>query len=85
MGADFRAFRGYSYTEGNEEGTVYYDKFGLRYSIYAKDSADGRFHAGDLQSIIYGPSDKETEKYTNKRKADAERRWTGTRAAYPLT
>jgi len=66
VGADFSAFKAYGYTDSrdpNVEGTVYYDKFGLRYSVYAKDTADGRFHAGDLESIIYGPSDEETAKY----------------------
>lgn len=69
VGADFSAFRRYTYTKGNEEGKVYYDKFGLRYVVYAKDSGDGRFHAGDLARMIYGPSDKDTENYTNKGKS----------------
>lgn len=60
------AFIRYSYTDRKGEGTVYYDKRGLRYSVYAKDSADGRFHAGDLNQIVYGPSEEDTEKYTNK-------------------
>lgn len=66
VGADFSAFKSYSYTDSrdpNVGGTVYYDKFGLRYSVYAKDRPDGRFHAGDLESIIYGPSEEETAKY----------------------
>lgn len=66
VGADFSAFKAYTYTDSrdpNVEGTVYYDKFGLRYSVYAKDTSDGRFHAGDLESIIYGPSEEETAKY----------------------
>ena len=68
VGADFSAFRGYTYRERNEEGTVYYDKFGLRYVVYEKDSADGRFHAGDLARIIYGPSDEATAKLTQQKK-----------------
>jgi hypothetical protein len=67
VGADFSAFRGYTYREGNEEGTVYYDKFGLRYVVYEKDTADGRFHAGDLKSIMYGPSDEATAKITQRK------------------
>ncbi len=66
VGADFSAFRAYSYTDSrdpNVGGTVYYDRFGLRYSVYAKDTPDGRFHTGDLESIIYGPSDEETARY----------------------
>jgi hypothetical protein len=66
IGADFSAFKAYTFTDSRDPsvgGTVYYDKFGLRYSVYAKDTADGRFHAGDLESIIYGPSDEETSKY----------------------
>jgi hypothetical protein len=74
VGADFSAFRVFSYTDSrqpNVEGTVYYDKFGLRYSVYAKDTPDGRFHAGDLESIIYGPSDEEKTKF--KRSSPATR------------
>lgn len=66
VGADFSAFKSYSYMDSrdpNVGGTVYYDKSGLRYSVYAKDTPDGRFHAGDLESIIYGPSDEETARY----------------------
>ena len=62
------AFSRYLYTYLSEEVMVYYDKFGLRYSVYAKDSTDGRFHAGDLKQIIYGPSDEATSKYTNRGK-----------------
>jgi hypothetical protein len=68
-GADFSAFSGYTYKDSrdpNVGGTVYYDKFGLRYSVYAKDTIDGRFRVGDLQQIIYGPSNEETEKYSKK-------------------
>jgi hypothetical protein len=62
-------FSRYTYKDrrdSNVEGIVYYDKFGLRYSVYSKDSPDGRVHAGDLYLIIYGPSDEQTAKYTNK-------------------
>jgi hypothetical protein len=70
VGADFSAFKGVgTYTGHDEESTDYYDKFGLRYVVYAKDTADGRFHAGDLKLITYGPSNGETEKYTNKGKS----------------
>ena len=66
VGADFSAFKAYAYMDSrdpNVGGTVYHDKFGLRYSVYAKDTPDGRFHTGDLESIIYGPSDEETARY----------------------
>jgi hypothetical protein len=56
--------------DSNIEVTGYYDKFGLRYSVYSKDSADGRFHAEDLKSIIYGPSNEDIEKYTHGRKIE---------------
>jgi len=60
------AFRRYIYgTDGGMTGTVYYNEFGLRYSTFVKDSADGRFHAGDLNLIIYGPSDADTKKHTD--------------------
>jgi hypothetical protein len=74
VGADFSEFKVFSYTNSrqpNVEGTVYYDKFGLRYSVHAKDTPDGRFHAGDLESIIYGPSDEEKTKF--KRTSPATR------------
>jgi hypothetical protein len=74
VGADFSAFKSDSSTYSRDPsvgGTVYamiyYDKFGLRYSVYAKDTPDGRFHAGDLASIIYGPSDEETARYRRSR------------------
>jgi hypothetical protein len=63
VGADFSAFRGATYTGRDEETTSYYDKFGLRYVVFEKDTANGRFHAGDLKRIEYGPSDEATEKY----------------------
>ena len=67
VGADFSAFRGYTYKEGNEEARVYYDRFGLRYVLCAKDSADERFHAGDLKRIDYGPSDEATAKLSRQK------------------
>lgn len=73
IGADFSAFRGARYTGRDEETTSYYDKFGLRYLVYEKDSADGRFHAGDLKRIEYGPSDEDTEKYANKGKSSSKK------------
>lgn len=45
----------------NEEFTEYYDKFGLYYSIYAKNSPDGQHLAGDLKLIKYDVADKEEE------------------------
>ncbi|HLA12822.1 MAG TPA: hypothetical protein VJ023_19710 [Pyrinomonadaceae bacterium] len=69
VNADFSAFRAYTYRDSrypNLGGIVYADSFGLRYSVYAKDTADGRFLAGDLESIIYGPSNEETAKYRRK-------------------
>lgn len=68
IGADFSAFMSMSVrNRSGEETTVYYDKFGLRYVVYAQDAADERFHAGDLKEIIYGASNAETEKQTRKR------------------
>ena len=67
VGADFSAFRGATYTGRDEETTSYYDKFGLRYVVFEKDTANGRFHAGDLKRIIYGPSDETTAKYASKK------------------
>ena len=42
---------------------AYQDPFGLRYLLYAKAAANGRFRAGDLDSISYGPSAEEAEKH----------------------
>jgi hypothetical protein len=67
VGADFSAFRAYTYREGAEEARVYYDQFGLRYVVYAKGTADGRFHTGDLESVMYGPSDAATAKLSRQR------------------
>jgi len=35
---------------------AYSDDFGLSYEVYNQDSERGSEHAGDLKSIIYGPS-----------------------------
>jgi hypothetical protein len=43
----------------SEEYTDYSDKFGLYYSIYAKDSPDGQHLAGDLRVIGYRAPDEE--------------------------
>jgi hypothetical protein len=58
----FRSYEYSDYRDPKAGGYVYYDKFGLRYVVYSKDTADGRFHAGDLAAILYGASDDETEK-----------------------
>ena len=42
---------------------AYQDKYGLRYLVYGKDAADGRFLAGDLDSISYGVSNEEEKKH----------------------
>jgi hypothetical protein len=65
--ADFSSvFKRYG-SRANREGeiTVYYDQFGLRYSVYEADSADGSIHAGDLHVIIYGPSEVDIQKQKN--------------------
>ncbi len=67
VGADFSAFRGATYAGRDEETTSYYDKFGLRYVVFEKDTANGRFHAGDLKRIIYGPSDEATAKLSRQK------------------
>jgi hypothetical protein len=67
VGADFSAFFPMSvHDRFGVETIVYYDKFGLRYSVYSEDSADGRFHAGDLQFIVYGPSREGYQKLIRK-------------------
>ena len=68
VGADFSAFRAATYTARDEETTSYYDKFGLRYVVFERDTANGRFHAGDLKRIEYGPSEEETKEYLSKAK-----------------
>jgi hypothetical protein len=42
---------------------AYQDKYGLRYLVYAKDAADGRSLAGDLDSVSYGVSNEEEKKH----------------------
>ncbi len=37
---------------------LYRDEFGLGYRVYDVASSDGAIHAGDLKSIVYGPSRK---------------------------
>jgi hypothetical protein len=64
------AFRRYT-ARGDYDGqtTVYYDACGLRYSVYETDAKDGSFHAGDLNVIIYGPSEADTQKQKNSAQA----------------
>jgi hypothetical protein len=67
VGADFSAFASMSVRDRSApETTVYYDKFGLRYVIYAEDASDGHFHTGDLKRIIYGSSREDYERVTHK-------------------
>jgi len=73
VGADFSAFRGATYSANQEVFTSYYDRFGLRYVVYEKESADRRFQVGDLKRIDYGPSDAETERL--KRENSARRKF----------
>jgi hypothetical protein len=73
IGADFSAFsKNQILYNSDVQLTVYSDKFGLRYVLYAEDAADGRFHMGDLKFIEYGASDGETKKLTGKPDGDAE-------------
>jgi hypothetical protein len=73
IGADFSAFsKNQILYNSDVQLTVYSDKFGLRYFVYAEDAIDGRFHVGDLKFIEYGPSDAETKKLTGKPDGDAE-------------
>jgi hypothetical protein len=72
IGADFSAFSTNSIDNSRARTTIYSDKFGLRYVVYAEDAADGRFHIGDLKLIEYGASDAETERLTRKPDGDAE-------------
>ena len=67
VGADFSAFHSIL-NRGGPDGEYidYYDGFGLRYSVYNEDAADGRFHKGDLKQISYGASEEETETLTRK-------------------
>jgi hypothetical protein len=50
----------------NIECFTYDDRYGLHYSLYAKDSPDGRFHKGDLQVIVYGASEETEGKYARQ-------------------
>jgi hypothetical protein len=45
---------------------IYSDSLGLNYQISAENTEDGKYHEGDLVSIIYGWSDSDYEKYKNK-------------------
>src|SRR5215471_4828749 len=60
IGADFSAFSTNSIDNSPDKTTIYSDKFGLRYVVYAEDAPDGRFHIGDLKKIEYGASDEDT-------------------------
>jgi len=67
VGADFSAFFPMSVRDrSGVETIVYYDKFGLRYSVYSEDSADGRFQAGDLELIRYGASREDHQNLIGK-------------------
>jgi hypothetical protein len=72
IGADFSAFSITGFYNSNAKTTLYSDKFGLRYVLYAEDAADGRFHIGDLKLIEYCAPDAETDKLTGKPNSDAE-------------
>ena len=45
---------------------IYSDSLGLNYEISAENTEDGKYHKGDLISVIYGWSDSDYEKYKNK-------------------
>src|SRR2546425_5819116 len=46
---------------------LYRDEFGLEYRVYDVASSDGAIHAGDLKSIVYGPSRKtRSEEHTSE-------------------
>jgi hypothetical protein len=66
VGADFSAFSITGFYNSKAKTTLYSDKFGLRYVVYAEDAADGSFHTGDLKLIEYGASEDETQRLTNK-------------------
>jgi hypothetical protein len=67
VGADFSAFTVNAILyNSNVTLTVYSDKFGLRYVVYAEDAADETFHVGDLKFIEYGASYDATERHTRK-------------------
>jgi hypothetical protein len=44
---------GVNYPDQGIELSVYRDSFGLSYSVYDRDTPDGRIHAGDLHQISY--------------------------------
>ena len=67
IGADFSAFTVDAILYNSDlKLTVYSDKSGLRYVVYAEDAADGTFHVGDLKFIVYGASDEAIETVTRK-------------------
>jgi hypothetical protein len=67
IGADFSAFSSNSVLyHSDAKTTVYSDRFGLRYVVYAEDATDGSFHTGDLKLIEYGASEDERERLTRK-------------------
>jgi len=72
VGADFSAFSITGFYNSKAKTTLYSDKFGLRYVVYAEDAADGSFHIGDLKLIEYGASQEATERLTHKPEGDAE-------------
>ena len=73
IGADFSAFSITGFYNSKAKTTLYSDKFGLRYVIYAEDAADGSFHAGDLKLIEYGAAEDERERLTRKPTAPPKR------------
>ena len=56
------AFTRSTYENSKIELTVYYDKFGLKYSIYSRVSAGDAHEIGDLEAIEYGVSDEDEAK-----------------------
>jgi hypothetical protein len=73
IGADFYGFsKNKILYNSDTKLTVYSDKFGLQYVVYAEDAADGRFHVGDLKLIKYGASDAATKRLTGIPDSDTE-------------
>jgi hypothetical protein len=72
VGADFSAFSITGFYNSKAKTTLYSDKFGLRYVVYAEDAADGSFHIGDLKLIEYGAAEEATLKLTHKPDGDAQ-------------
>ncbi len=66
VGADFSGFSITGFYNSKAKTTLYSDKCGLRYVVYAEDAADGSFHTGDLKLIEYGASEDETQRLTRK-------------------